>query len=94
MGVRIRNKLIADLMLRARYIERLGTGIKKMKDLVKLEGLKPIKFEWGNFFTIIFYRKLLYTEISDDVVSDVDGIDEKFAEKFTEKFAEKFALTR
>ena len=41
----LRNPLIAELMLRARYIERMGTGIKKMRDLVKSEGLKPIKFE-------------------------------------------------
>ncbi len=51
-----RNPLIADLMARAGYIERMGTGIKKMRDLVKAEGLPPIKFEFDNFTTVTFYR--------------------------------------
>ena len=54
-----RNKLIASLMLRAKYIERLGTGIKKMRRLVKKAGLKPIKFKFTNFTTLTFYRKPL-----------------------------------
>ena len=58
MSVR-RNPLIADLMARAGYIERMGTGIKKMRDLVKAEGLSPIKFKFSDFTTVIFYRKPL-----------------------------------
>ena len=54
-----RNPLVADLMARAGYIEKMGTGIKKMRDLVKAEGLLPIKFEFDNFTTVIFYRKPL-----------------------------------
>ena len=57
-----RNPLIAGLMLKARYIEGMGTGIRRMKDMVKKAGLKPIKFKFGNFFTIIFPRNLLYPE--------------------------------
>ncbi len=51
-----RNPLVADLMARAGYIERMGTGIKKMRALVKAEGLPPIKFEFDNFTTVTFYR--------------------------------------
>ena len=54
-----RNKLIASLMLRAKYIERMGTGIKKMRRLVKKAGLKPIKFKFTNFTTLTFYRNSL-----------------------------------
>ena len=54
-----RNPLIADLMARAGYIEKMGTGIKKMRDLVKAEGLPPIKFTFDNFTTVVFYRKPL-----------------------------------
>ena len=54
-----RNKLIASLMLRAKYIERMGTGIKKMRSLVRKAGLKPIKFKFTNFTTLTFYRKHL-----------------------------------
>ncbi len=54
-----RNPLIAQLMLRAGYIEKMGTGIKKMKNLVAKAGLKPINFEFTKFTTLIFYRKPL-----------------------------------
>ena len=54
-----RNPLIAQLMLRAKYIERMGTGIKKMRGLVKKAGLKPIKFDFTTFTTLTFYRNSL-----------------------------------
>lgn len=43
-------------MLRAKQIEQMGTGIKKMRGLVKKEGLPPIKFKFTNFTTVTFYR--------------------------------------
>ena len=46
-------------MLKAKYIKGKGTGIKKMRSLVRKAGLKPIKFEFGNFTTVTFYRKPL-----------------------------------
>jgi len=63
-----RNHLIAELMLRMGHIEQMGTGIKKMRDLVKEAGLEPIKFEFGSFTTVIFPRKPLSDEkfISED----------------------------
>ena len=54
-----RNPLIAQLMLRAKYIERMGTGIRKMRRLVKKAGLKPIKFDFTTFTTLTFYRNSL-----------------------------------
>ena len=54
-----RNPLIAHLMLRAKYIEKMGTGIAKMRFLVKKAGLLPIKFEFGKFMTVTFFRKPL-----------------------------------
>ena len=56
------NHLIAELMLRVGHIEKMGTGIKKMRDLVKEAGLEPIKFEFNNFTTVIFHRKPLSSE--------------------------------
>ena len=57
-----RNDLIAELMVRVGHIEKMGTGIKKMRDLVRKAGLKPIKFEFSSFTTVIFYRKHLSEE--------------------------------
>ena len=51
-----RNPLIAALMLRAGHIEQMGTGIQKMKGLVKKERLPPIKFKFTNSTTLTFYR--------------------------------------
>ena len=55
----LRNRLVADLMHRAKYIERFGMGIGKMKRLVKNADLPAVKFDYGgNFFTVTFRRKL------------------------------------
>jgi ATP-dependent DNA helicase RecG len=34
----------------------MGTGIIKMQKLIEKAGLDPIKFEFGNFFTVTFKR--------------------------------------
>lgn len=52
----LRNPNIADLLHRAGYIEKMGTGINKMKNLISKAGLPPIKFEFDNFFTATFQR--------------------------------------
>ncbi len=52
----LRNPTIADLLNRAEYIEKMGTGIKKIRRLIAEAGLKPPKFRFTTFFTIIFPR--------------------------------------
>jgi ATP-dependent DNA helicase RecG len=52
----LRNPNIANLLLRAGYIEKMGTGINKMRRLVAEARLPPVEFEFGTFFTVIFYR--------------------------------------
>ena len=52
----LRNPNIANLLHRAGYIEKMGTGINKMKNLISEAGLPPIKFEFDNFFTVTFER--------------------------------------
>jgi ATP-dependent DNA helicase RecG len=34
----------------------MGTGINKMRKMIKEAGLPPIQFEFTNFFTIAFHR--------------------------------------
>ena len=64
-----RNHLIAELMLRVGHIEQMGTGIKKMRGLVKEAGLEPVKFNFSSFTTVVFPRKPLTAEkfISEEV---------------------------
>jgi predicted HTH transcriptional regulator len=45
-----------NLLHRAGYIEKMGTGITKMRRLIAEAGLPPIEFEFGTFFTAIFRR--------------------------------------
>ncbi|MCJ7790356.1 MAG: AAA family ATPase, partial [Candidatus Atribacteria bacterium] len=52
----LRNPNIANLLHRAGYIEKMGTGINKMKKLISKAGLPPIKFEFNTFFTATFQR--------------------------------------
>ena len=58
----LRNPNIANLLHRAGYIEKMGTGINKMKNLISKAGLPPIKFEFDNFFTVTFTRTKKVTE--------------------------------
>ena len=60
-----RNPNIANLLYRAGYIEKMGTGINKMKNLISKAGLPPIKFEFDNFFTATFRRPKTRKKVID-----------------------------
>ncbi len=71
-GVR-RNPLIADILHRAGYVEKAGTGISRMKRAMMERGLPEPKIEITDFFTITFY--------SGGVIK---GLGEKLGEKLGE----------
>jgi ATP-dependent DNA helicase RecG len=52
----LRNPNIAGLLHRIGYIEKMGTGINKMRESISAAELPPIKFEFTKFFTAIFSR--------------------------------------
>ena len=56
-----RNPVIADLFHRMGKVERLGSGIKRMRDLCREAGLKEPIFEIDPFFRVIFYRNPEYS---------------------------------
>jgi ATP-dependent DNA helicase RecG len=69
-----RNPLIADLFYRVRLAEKMGSGIKRMQDLMRKHGLKPPKIEvTEKFFTIIF-RGPVRKEI---IISAIEGLNER-----------------
>ncbi len=51
-----RNLIIADLFHRMDKMEKVGSGIRRMRDLMKTAGLKELVFESDTFFRVIFYR--------------------------------------
>ena len=56
-----RNPIIADLFHRMGKVERIGMGIKRMRDLCRDAGLKEPVFEIDPFFKVIFYRDPEYS---------------------------------
>ncbi|MBN1687983.1 MAG: putative DNA binding domain-containing protein [Candidatus Omnitrophica bacterium] len=56
-----RNLIIADLFHRMGKVERIGSGIGRMRDMMLAAKLEPPKFEIANFFRAIFYRNPEYS---------------------------------
>ena len=55
-----RNPIIADLLRRTHYIEKAGTGIGRMRELMQEAGLKEPKFQYDEFFEASFLRPSYY----------------------------------
>lgn len=55
-----RNPIIADLLRRTHYIEKAGTGIGRMKELMEKAGLKEPQFKYDDFFEVNFLRPSYY----------------------------------
>ena len=53
-----RNRLIADLLHRARYIERVGSGIDRMRGALAENNNPPMEISATNFFDIRFYNRI------------------------------------
>lgn len=52
-----RNELIADMFARLNVVEKAGTGIIRIREAMKNQGLKaPVFEDMGTFFKIILYR--------------------------------------
>ena len=78
-----RNPIIASLLHRADYIERMGTGIKRMTNAMETAGLEsPIFQTEGYFFKVIFKRDLLHHD--KDVVNGVKDVVKENQEKVLE----------
>ena len=74
-----RNLILADLFHRMGKVERIGSGIRKMKRLMKEAGLKPPVFEADTFFRATFYR---------DPEHAMKKVGEKVGERVGEKVTE------
>jgi ATP-dependent DNA helicase RecG len=56
-----RNPLIAALLHRAGYIEKLGTGIPRIKQIMIEAGLPEAEFKFNSFFTCVLKRLIVST---------------------------------
>ncbi len=71
-----RNPLIASLLNRIRYIEKLGTGVQRMRELMKQAALPEPQFIFNTFFTVILKRYNINNLIKDDL-----AVNEKRSER-------------
>ena len=73
-----RNPVIADLFHRMGKVERIGSGINRMRALMRDAGLKEPVFEMDSFFRVIFYRDSRYSLKAEK------GLGEKLGDKLGE----------
>ena len=59
-----RNRLIADLLHRAKYIERVGSGFSRMKQSLEANNNPSMDIKATHFFNIIFYKRIEKLEAS------------------------------
>ncbi len=50
----LRNPNIANLFQRIHYIEKMGTGIRRIEKMIKEAGLPPVRYRWDEFVTVAF----------------------------------------
>ena len=83
-----RNPIIADLFNRMGKVERMGSGIDRMRNLMRDAGLKEPVFEMDEFFRVTFYRDPRYS-LKADSFEKVRATSEKTRGNTREKTREK-----
>lgn len=63
-----RNPNIADLLIRTPYMERMGTGIQRIKTLLHTHLLPPAKFSFGSHFGLTMLRA---SNTGDDPINKI-----------------------
>ena len=91
-----RNKVIAEVFSRMGIIEKWGTGLQRIVDLAKQEGLKEPVFENNDsFFRVILYRgKEEAAQTTDQTIQTTDQAVQTTEQKIMNAIAEKPTITR
>lgn len=88
-----RNPLIASILNRIRYIEKLGTGVQRMRSTMEYVGLPEPEFIFNSFFTVVLRR----FSVSDLLMKELE-ITEKRAERIyfilREMIADKLSVEK
>ncbi len=67
-----RNPLIMDLMLRVNKVERIGSGIGRIRDTMKAYGLS-VEFKSTGFFTVVFNRPATPQDTPQAELTELEG---------------------
>ena len=60
-----RNRLIAELLFRAKYVEKVGSGIPRIKKSLFQNGNPPAEFSCTNFFSVRLFPRVSDTNLGD-----------------------------
>jgi len=82
-----RNELISDMFFRLKKVERIGMGVKRMRDFMTAQGLKEPEFETDGFFRIVFFRPLNQEHLTLSETTQKSSI--ATAQKTTQKTTQK-----
>ncbi len=66
-----RNPIITNLLQRCNFVENMGTGINKIKELCVENNVKEPDFVFNEFFTVIFKRRLSVGETVGETVGEI-----------------------
>lgn len=83
-----RNPIIADLFHRMGKVERMGSGIERMRELMRDAGMKEPVFEMDAFFRVTFYRDPRYSLKADRFQKVGEKVGESWVKKLGEKLGE------
>ncbi|MDP2682683.1 MAG: ATP-binding protein [Deltaproteobacteria bacterium] len=83
-----RNPIIADMFHRMGKVERMGSGIERMRDLMREAGLKEPVFEMDAFFRVAFYRDPRYSLKADRETGE-KTTQKKLGERLGDKLGER-----
>lgn len=84
-----RNLVIADLFHRMGKVERIGSGIKRMRDLMAEAGLQRPFFETTSFFRAVFLRNPEYALKQAPGENSREKLGERLGDKLVEKLVER-----
>jgi ATP-dependent DNA helicase RecG len=74
-----RNPVIASLLQRSEYIEKMGTGIARMKNAMVEAKLPEPEFTTDGFFIVSFVRESFFNNVGENIGENVgENVGEKF----------------
>jgi len=73
----VRNPVIASLLHRAGYIEKIGTGIKRIENAVKEHGIGSVIFSFDSFFTVSFSRVKATEKTTQKTTQEIEKTTQK-----------------
>jgi ATP-dependent DNA helicase RecG len=69
---RARNQIIADLLSRTRYVEKVGSGINRIKDAMIKQGLPEPIFEYNFSFATVLFDKTGGRDLEKDLGKNLE----------------------